>query len=57
LRLWPDVHLQGMPVRERTAVGEPRGHAETDFLAVVGGVCMMLARGPHCRTDARLERT
>jgi hypothetical protein len=43
LQLRPDVHLQRLPARERTASGEPVMHADTGLLAVMGSVCMMLA--------------
>jgi hypothetical protein len=43
LQLRPDVHLQGLPARERTPSGEPVVHADSGVLAVMGSVCMMLA--------------
>jgi hypothetical protein len=43
LRLRADVHLQGLPARERADGGESLMHAHTGILAVVGSVCMTLA--------------
>jgi hypothetical protein len=39
LQLRPDVHVRGLPARERTPDGEPVTHG-------VGSVCMMLALVP-----------
>ncbi len=43
LQLRADVHVQGLPARERANGGEPLMHAHTGILAVVGSVCMTLA--------------
>lgn len=43
LRLRADLHLQGLPARERVDGGESLMHAHTGILAVVGSVCMTLA--------------
>ena len=56
LQLRPELHLQGLPARERAPVGEPVMHNDTGLLVVVGSICLMLALVAWCLAGVRSSR-